>query len=250
MRCQSVQEEAKGEVERERRQWRKAAAAREAARSAKHTATVRGFVNDLVTFALRCAEHRERTGLNVPRKEYNGWLAALVAGADRPHRTTLATSDAPLGGSVAIDDVLDAAALDDYLNWRGEWAVPPHAAAGTDATADALTDVDAAPLSHNEPLAQAVHAVRAQVDPPAVAEAEKLDMPVRIAVVGGPFTGKSTLAAALAERHNAALLEAEALVTAAAEAAAAYTASEPQVRVAVLSEVHDELHTPGLPLQL
>ena len=74
--------------------------------------------------------------------------------------------------------------------------------------------------------------MRALADPPARQAALTLDVPVRIAVVGGPFTGKSTLAAALAAQHAAVVLEPDALVAAAVEAAAAYVEPEPQVWIA------------------
>ena len=99
-----MQEEAKGEVERERRQWRKAAS-RARLRHAPPSTPQSCETSFTISSPLRCAcaDHRERTGLNVPRKEYNGWLAALLAGADQPARAPAAAE--------AVGDTAARAAL-------------------------------------------------------------------------------------------------------------------------------------------
>ena len=193
-----------GERERQQRQWKKAGAARTAARTAKHSAFVRDVAYDLVDFALRVAEFRAQTGMLVPKKEYNGWVAELVAGklsAERQQSEAQSAAAAPAA-------VIDAAALQDYLEWAGEWDV--------DGTEDAVA------AGHNVALAQLVHGVRAQAQPRREEAPIVLDMPVRMAVVGGPFTGKTTLAQALAKEHNAHVLDPEALVQDAITAASVY----------------------------
>jgi hypothetical protein len=208
-----LQDEMQGEVERERRQWRKAQATRDAARAAKHTRSMRAVVHDLTTFALRVAEYRARTGCNVPRKEYNGWLAAFIAG-----ETGAGDAGQDNGDTADGDDAVDTAALDDYLHARGEWA--QQGASGEDG--------ETTP-QFNSALAEAVHAVRAAAVPPPAAQPIALTMPIRLAVIGAPFTGKSTLAAKLAEAHRAVVLDPEALVAAAVKEADGYTEPEPQV---------------------
>ena len=203
-------------MERERRQWRKAQAARAAARADRHARTARAFVHDLVAHALRVAEHKERTGCLVPRTEYNAWMALLVSGSGSSDGDKAGPGGDDPEAAASSDDLVDRAALDDFLHWRGEW-VEAAAAAGISAE------------SRNGALADAVHAVRARADPPHRSEPTELTMPIRMAVVGGPFTGKSTLAAKLAEDCRAALLDTEALVRAAVAAAEEYVAPEAQV---------------------
>lgn len=81
----------------------------------------------------------------------------------------------------------------------------------------------------NLPLGAAIHDIRVVAEPPPPDAAPALDLPVRMAVVGGPFTGKTTLAQALAEAQNATVIVPENLVQAALLAAAQYI--EPQARV-------------------
>ena len=84
-------------------------------------------------------------------------------------------------------------------------------------------------LRFNLPLGAAIHDIRMVAEPPPPDAAPALDLPVRMAVVGGPFTGKTTLAQALAEAQSATVIVPENLVQAALLAAAQYI--EPQVRV-------------------
>ena len=145
-----------------------------------------------------------------------------------------------------VDDTMDGATLHDYLYCEGEWE-PVALIAASDATrprtADArpgsghaaATDGAAVPapeaIGFNGPLSAAVHRVRVHVHAPPPDAAPALDLPVRIAVVGGPFSGKTTLAQGLAESYNAAILDAEVLVNNAVQAAGVYLDPEPEARV-------------------
>ena len=199
-----MQEQNEGQVERQRRAWRKAQDARAKARRAKHEGAARTCVHDLVSLALRIADYRQRTDLPVPKKEFHDWVALFVA-AD----TSLCQPDS--GVPSTGDGVMDAAAVHDYLHCVGEWAGEQGA-------------------GFNSELGQAVHAVRVRAQQPPKMQDAELTVPVRVAIVGGPFTGKTTLAQSLAEANRAALLEPEALISAAIAAAEAYVTPEPQVR--------------------
>ena len=199
-----LQEESAGDTERERRAWRKAREQRTAAKEAQRMALVRGVVGDLAEFALRVALFRERTGTNMPQHEYHDLLTLL-----RERDSSLCTSG---GGSAdASEDAITFAALHDFLQGAGEWA------------SDELAGFNAA-------LGDAAQAVRLVAHPPPEARPAALTMPVRIAIVGAPFTGKSTLARELATAYGATVLEPERLVSAAVEAAASYVEPEQQVR--------------------
>jgi hypothetical protein len=212
-----------GEVERERREWRKAQAERAVARREKRTVLVHEFVQDLVSFALRIADFRERTDHLVPKKEYNDWLSLLVAG-DVNLCEPMATGD---DGSIVVDDVVDSSALHDYLHSQGEWVSAEH-------------------IGFNEVLGQAVHMVRTHAQPPLHVGRVVLSLPVRMAIIGGPFTGKTTLARTLAKAYNTTVLQPEALISAAIASAISYTAPEAQVgpmRGTLVCHVHDEYHS-------
>jgi hypothetical protein len=85
----------------------------------------------------------------------------------------------------------------------------------------------------NLPLGVVVHDIRVVAQPPPPDAAPSLGLPVRMAVVGGPFTGKSTLAQTLAETQNATVIVPENLVQAALLAAAQYI--EPQAQVLLMT---------------
>lgn len=152
-----------------------------------------------------------------------------------------------------VDDTMDGATLHDYLHGDGEWspaclsalteAPRPGTAtsrpgSGQPASFEAHPEPAFAAIGFNEPLAAAVHAVRQCVQPPPQDAAPALDLPVRIAVVGGPFCGKTTLAQGLAEAHNAAILDAEVLVNNAVQAAGVYLDPEPQARIPLALDMH------------
>lgn len=79
-------------------------------------------------------------------------------------------------------------------------------------------------------LGAAIHDIRVVAHPPPPDAAPSLDLPVRMAVVGGPFTGKTTLSQALAEAQNATVIVPENLVQSALLAAAQYIEPQAQVR--------------------
>lgn len=200
-----LQEQSAGDTERERRAWRKAREQHLAAKRAQREALVRGFVQDLAECALRIADFRERAGTNMPQKEYNDLLALLRAGDP-----SLCVSGEGHASADTAEDAIAAAALRDFLESAGEWAS------------------DEA-VGFNEALGDAAQAVRLAADPPPTAGPAALKVPVRIAVVGAPFSGKSTLARELAAAYGATVLEPEGLVAAAVEAATAYVEPAPQV---------------------
>jgi hypothetical protein len=78
-------------------------------------------------------------------------------------------------------------------------------------------------------LGSAIHEIRVVAQPPPPDAAPSLDLPVRMAVVGGPFTGKTTLAQTLAETLNATVIVPENLVQSALLAAAQYIEPREQV---------------------
>lgn len=78
-RTGSVQAQVADEVERERREWRRAQARRQEEKQAKHESTARAVVRDAIGLALMHALHREQCGLDAPRKVAREWIAMFHA---------------------------------------------------------------------------------------------------------------------------------------------------------------------------
>eukprot|EP00892_Ulva_mutabilis_P002600 jgi/Ulvmu1/12340/UM089_0024.1 len=249
---QALKAQVSDEVERERREWRRAQARRQAEKQAKHELMARGVVRDLVGLALLHAEHREQCGLQVPPKVSREWTAMFHA---QDVRLRSWDEQVDVEAAKIVDDTVDGATLRDYLYCEGEWDVAALAASispdrpnttasrpSSGQTPAVAADAAAAgePIGFNEPLSAAVHTVRERVHPPPADAAPTLDLPVRIAVVGGPFCGKTTLAQGLAESYNAAVLDAEVLVNNAVQAAGVYLDPEPQIIEEEVECVSDE----------
>jgi ABC-type transport system involved in cytochrome bd biosynthesis fused ATPase/permease subunit len=204
MEVSLLQEQSEGDVERERRAWSKARAAKAEASRAKHVSLVSHFVHDLVEFVLRIAHFREQTGGLVPKKEYNDWLSLLLSGDPK-----MCSSTSTVGSS---EDVMNQAELSNFLESSGEWTAP-----------------HGEPIAFNKPLGEAAHLVKLAAHEPQALPKIQLTVPVRIAIIGAPFTGKSTLAKELAKAYSATVLDPEKLVSQSVAAAEAYTAPAPQV---------------------
>lgn len=68
-----------------------------------------------------------------------------------------------------------------------------------------------------------------QIFPPSEVHAVRLSMPIKMMIVGGPFTGKTTLANRLAQAYHTTVLDPESLLKAAMQAAESYVQPEPTV---------------------
>ena len=71
------------EVERERRQWRRARELRAQAQRDKHLGIAQRVTNELIGLALLHVEYANRTGVPVPSKVKREWLAMFRAGDSR-----------------------------------------------------------------------------------------------------------------------------------------------------------------------
>jgi hypothetical protein len=78
-----VQGQVSEEVERERRQWRKAQQQRQEAKHKKHQAIAAQVAEELIGLALLHAEYSSSTGTPVPGKVAREWLAMFFAGDSR-----------------------------------------------------------------------------------------------------------------------------------------------------------------------
>ncbi|KAL6765964.1 protein associated with central pair microtubule complex [Haematococcus lacustris] len=187
--------------------WRQAQQERAAAKAAKHARMAEGMAWQLVQLAERCIEFRRITGELVPRSEWRRWVAMFLA------------SDEQLGDPVvkeqagsAADLALATAAVADWLDCVGEWQ---------------REEGEGGPIGHNARLA----AIVAELDQLAATPPEPLllpnlaDLPLKLAVVGAPFSGKTTVAQELSKRFKLQVLEPEAMVAEAMAAADKWAAA-------------------------
>ncbi|GFR40940.1 hypothetical protein Agub_g1600 [Astrephomene gubernaculifera] len=207
----SMREAYEAEAALEMEAWRAAQQARAEAKAAKHAAFARDIAYQLVGLAERAAEYRSSTGNLVPRREWRQWLTMFVT-AD-----PALAPPAPLQGAAAAAEAenreaslrLGRALVGDYLACAGDWV---------------RTE---GPIGHDELLGQVVGdlAIISREPPPQPELPAVENLPLRIAVVGAPFSGKTSVAQELARKYRLHLLDPEALVAEAMAAAQEYEAA-------------------------
>ncbi|KAF8067189.1 SPEF2 [Scenedesmus sp. PABB004] len=248
------------ESEAELAALREQAAARRTAEAAARRAFGAEVAWQLVQLAERVVEFRAASaGQAVPRRDWREWLALFVAGDAALGAPVLPASPAEREQDSARR-VVNAAELRDYLAGQGEWAcaeAPPgapaaggagggggqHAALGRvvaelAALAQRLegaAELPAAAPGADGALLTAAAAAEAAAAPSAAAAAIG-HMPLKLAVAGAPFAGKSSVARALAQRFGLKLLAPEQLVADALAAARAWApAAEPEAQAQELA---------------
>ena len=186
-------------------------------------ADCRQLAEGICALAERCAAYREETGMLVPRKEYHEWMSLFVAG-EAGRLDALVTEDVvpAADGPSAVPNVVRQ-----YLAYEGEWdegqvqAFLPAAEEGA-AAAAAKPAAEAGDLEGpadgglGSALLGALRAASAPESRPALPDLSV--MPLKLAVVGAPFSGKSTVSLALAEEYGLQVIRPEALVARAIEA--------------------------------
>ncbi|EFJ52136.1 hypothetical protein VOLCADRAFT_103155 [Volvox carteri f. nagariensis] len=208
----SMREAYEAEAALEMEAWRAAQQARAEAKAAKHAAFAREVVYQLVGLAERAAEYRLATGNLVPRREWRQWLAMFAAGDPQ-----LGMPPPPPGSEAQLAEAdareatsrLGRALVGDYLACTGDWVR------------------EQGPIGHDELLGQVVGELAIQSREPAPQpELPAIEnLPLRLAVVGAPFSGKTTVAQDLARKYRLLLLDPEALVADAMAAAQAHEAA-------------------------
>ncbi|KAG2499886.1 hypothetical protein HYH03_002175 [Edaphochlamys debaryana] len=208
----SMREAYEAEAALEMEAWRAAQQARADAKAAKHASTARDIAYQLVSLAERAAEYRTATGNLVPRREWRQWLAMFVSGdpelgapAPPPREEAEAAEAAEREANLRIGQAL----VPDYLECAGDW------------------QREDGPIGHDELLGQVVGelAVLAR-EPPPQPELPSIDsLPLRLAVVGSPFSGKSSVAFELSQKYRLKVIDPESLVAEAISAAQEYEAA-------------------------
>lgn len=212
----------------ETEQWRAAQAAAEARRAQHVQASCTSVALQLVSIAERVAAHRATWGTAVPKSEWRQWMAGFVAGT--VPEAALESAAAP----AAVDEnteLLQEAQLADYLAGRGVWegaaeieqpqlgqlvhdlasqaaVIASDAAGGQQAPAEG-TDAPVTRGSDDGTTAQQ------EAAPPS-------PLPLRLAVVGGPSSGKTAVAQHLSRAFAVKVLSPEQLLSEAVAAAEQY----------------------------
>ena len=215
------------------RRWAEAQAARVLAQAARRTELV-GAVSQQVASMAACEAVycRLADGALPPRQLRREWIATFVAGTFAPAQEQVGSSATP-HLDIAVDNLLKQAcrmqqaspafvasltvtAADHEAAWEyisaGQPAVPPdmHTACGdsapaADCTTPSVVAHDVSSFSGKllwaRTLAALFHAANA-VLLPAEQPSHCLKLPLRLAVIGLPGSGRSTLATALASRFN------------------------------------------------
>lgn len=177
-------------------------------RAAEVEAACREAALGLVGIAERAGEYRARLDAMVPRAEYRKWVTMFIHGdpdilARMPSAAPPAASDHENDGMLQL---LGSAAVEDYLAARGEWEGAP-----TGSAHPVLCETVGSVFGKAEMEAAAGPAL-----PGAAA------LPIRLAVTGAPFSGKTTLAWGVAKIFKLRVIEPQSLLKQAVEAAQSY----------------------------
>ena len=179
----------------EAEKWEAIKEARAQAKRDKNADFCAQLLDALVTVSEKAADHREKTGALVPRKEYLEWVALFAAG--------VLTADADPSGSSREGEeegiagkVLDESSMKDYLGFSGQW----------EETGLELPQA-------NEELSAIVDAVFASAfEDEGEADLPNINFPYKVAIIGTPFAGKSTIATVLAAELGIAVIGPETAV--------------------------------------
>lgn len=210
----SMREEYEAEAALEMEAWRAAQEARTAAKAAQHAELVTDIAWQLVQLAERTVEQRSNSGeARVPRREWREWLAMFVSGdaalgtpVVRLSKEEKAEAEARRQQAQRLARVL----VGDYLRTEGDWVLNASASGG-----------GAGSIGHNELLGRVVGelAVLAREVPPPPQAPALEGLPLRLAVVGAPFAGKTAITQELARKYRLRVLEPEGVIAEAMAAA-------------------------------
>ena len=191
----------------ERERFAAEQAARDAKRQAKHLAMCREMALQLVGVAERFIAHKAKLtpGALVPRSEMREWVNLFVKGTPLyvPYVDPVPTEEDVENLADTEAKVLNGVAYAEYLDCRGQWTLP---------------DAEGGVVDPNPVLGSVI----AQIDvdqnpPPEPFYPPSFGFRTRLAIVGKPYSGKTTLARTFAEKHRLTILEMDKLLSDAVE---------------------------------
>lgn len=186
----------------EAEKWATIKEARLEAKRQKNVDFCTQLLEALVSISEKAADHREKTGSLVPRKEYLEWVALFAAGVQSQDSDSFGESREDEHVDVAAK-VLDESAMKDYLGFSGQWEESAlEAPQGNDALG---AIVDAIFTSAFEDESEAV--------------LPNINFPYKVAIIGTPFAGKSTMSAVLAAELGVTVISPEDAVKSVIQAA-------------------------------
>eukprot|EP00899_Mesostigma_viride_P005423 jgi/Mesvir1/14882/Mv25026-RA.1 len=183
---------------RESERWKEEEGERKRQKKKQRAAMCRELVHELMGLAEMCGNYRSCSDTKVPRTEWREWVAMFVAGVPLYEPTPVVTEPPKETGASIIDQETVTA----YLTSRGEWESEE-------------------PIGFNPRLSEVVEELSGKTYCP-IPQKDLPDtrrVPLKVAIVGAPFSGKTTVASTLAEKLTCALLEPKALLAAAIKAA-------------------------------
>lgn len=204
----SLREQYQSQAAAEMDAWREVQRAEEEAQREQDRAFCEEVAWQVVQLAERTYAYRESTGALVPRGEWRRWLAMFHACDPQLGDPVIKAS---MESGPKPTDPSSTAAVNDWLDCMGEFEregqppIAPNPVLGA-----IVAELDAT--------------TRPKVDPAQLPNIS--DLPLKLAVVGAPFSGKTSAAQELAKRFRLRVLEPEALIDEAVKAADAWVAAQ------------------------
>ncbi|KAL0048541.1 hypothetical protein WJX82_005372 [Trebouxia sp. C0006] len=164
------------------------------ARHQKHMAFACDTAWQMVGFAEQAIKYREESdGAKVPKSLYRQWAAMFTAGDPELAAQPAALVTSPQPTVTAADEH----AVTEYLGWSGVWQAsgPDQATGYNELLADVIAEGATAGASKASPQGAPLQ-----------------DIPLRLALVGAPFAGKTSMALKLADEHGCKVLNMSELV--------------------------------------
>ncbi|KAA6421790.1 MAG: central pair complex 1, partial [Trebouxia sp. A1-2] len=179
------------------------------ARHQKHMAFACDTAWQMVGFAEQAIKYREESdGAKVPKALYRQWAAMFTVGDPELAAQPAAVVTSPQPAVTAADEQ----AVTEYLGWSGVWQAssPDQATGYNELLADVIAEGATAGASKASPQGASLQ-----------------DIPLRLALVGAPFAGKTSMALKLADEHGCKVLNMSELVNEAATVAEAFDKQGP-----------------------
>ncbi|XP_076812230.1 sperm flagellar protein 2-like [Clavelina lepadiformis] len=186
--CQVVKKDYEDEINREKERHERIMAEKAQEKYRRHYSLCQDTLDSIVDFSFKIAEYRELTEKKVPDKLVREWRELLLLG-----KPLYDENDDEKAAEIALvrEEILDSQDFTEYKNMIGEWHP------------DEDARVKIAP-SNNNILGHILHRMFSMVapTPPSSPPPVFLEFPVKAAVMGKMFAGKTTIISRLCQHHR------------------------------------------------